>query len=262
MSKPPTVKSKGDKKMDYDAASSKKRSKKRSKSGKDVSDSSLSVESTSSLSSSSSDQSRKRRKRKQKRKRRPSSSSDCTSSSSSYSSEEDDSELSRAKKYILKKSRTKKLINFLPKSYKAEELKHLRSEYAPKFASKTFDCKRPKLDRQMKRRLKRVRSHEASRAITREKNLANNQFKILDVFRPLLYSWALIGSGESSEENPIYAAVVGAFKLPGHCFNYLSGQRRSNILSYRFRIRNSLANAALAKRRLIQHTSSVRPPIN
>ena len=82
----------------------------------------------------------------------------------------------------------------------------------------------------MKRRLKRVRSHEASRAITREKNLANNQFKILDVFRPLLYSWALIGSGESSEENPIYAAVVGAFKLPGHCFNYLSGQRRSNIL--------------------------------
>ena len=122
-------------------------------------------------------------------------------------------ELSRAKEFILKKSRTKQLINFLSKSYKAEELKHLRSEYAPKFASKTFDLKRPKLDRQMKRRLKRVRSHEASRAITREKNLANNQFKILDVFRPLLYSWALIGSGESSEENPIYAAVVGAFKL-------------------------------------------------
>ena len=105
-----TVKSKGDKKMDYDAASSKKRSKKRSMSGKDVSDSSLSVESTSSLSSSYSDQSRKRRKRKQKRMRRPSSSSDCTSSSSSYSSEEDDSELSRAMKFILKTSRTKQLI--------------------------------------------------------------------------------------------------------------------------------------------------------
>ena len=86
------------------------------------------------------------------------------------------------------------------------------------------------MDRQMKRRLKRVRSHEASRAITREKNLANIQFKILDVFRPLLYSWALIGSGEASEKNPLYAAVVCAIKLLGHCFNYLSGQRRSNIL--------------------------------
>ena len=121
-------------------------------------------------------------------------------------------------------------MGFLTKAFKAEELKNLRNDYSPKFDSKFFDLKRPKLDRQVKRILKRVSSYDAARASAKEKNLANIQFKVLDVFRPLLYAWALICAGEASEEHPLQAAVVCAMKLLGHCFNYLSGHRRLNIL--------------------------------
>ena len=103
----------------------------------------------------------------------------------------------------------------------------MRKDYAPKFDSKHFDLKRPKVDRQVRRRIERVRSYIA---VAKEKNLANIKFKVLDVFRPLLYAWALICSGEATEDHPLQAAVVCAMKLLGHCFNYLSGQRRSNIL--------------------------------
>ena len=108
-------------------------------------------------------------------------------------------------------------------------MKALRKEYEPRFDSKSFELKRPKLDRTIKRRLKRVRSQEAARASAKEKNLANLQFKILDVFRPLLYAWALICSGDAGEEHPLNSAVVCSIKLLGHCFHHLSAQRRANI---------------------------------
>ena len=141
-----------------------------------------------------------------------------------------DDDGSTRKKFTLSKNRTKQLFGFLTNSLKTDELKSLRNDYAPKFDLKHFDLKRPKLDRQVKRRLKRVRSYDATRAAAKEKNLANIQFKVVDVFRPLLYAWALICSGEASEEHPLQAVVVCAMKLLGHCFNYLSGQRRFNIL--------------------------------
>lgn len=53
---------------------------------------------------------------------------------------------------------------------------------------------------------------------------------VLYVFHPLLYSWALFSSGEVSEENPLFTVVVCAIELLGHCFNYLFGQRRTNVL--------------------------------
>lgn len=96
----------------------------------------------------------------------------------------------------------------ITKTYKTEELKKLRNAYSPKMDKKYFDLKKPKLDRQMKRRLKRVKSNEASRAQAREKNLSNVQYKVLDVIRPLSYSWALIFLGSGNEEHPLYSAVV------------------------------------------------------
>ena len=222
-------KSKGDKKEFPEASKPKKKSGKRKKCRKNTSSDSSQLSDTPSSSSSSSDEERKRRSRKQRKKKQTSSSSD---SDSSYDepSADDEHDSSKAKKFTLDKFRTKQLMNFLFKSSKTDELKRLRGEYAPKFTSKHFDLKRPKLDRQVNRRLKRVRSHEASRAFIREKNLANIQFQVLDVFRPLLYAWALIGAGDACEENPLFSAVVCAIKLLGNCFNYLSGQRRANVL--------------------------------
>lgn len=175
--------------------------------------------------------SREKDPKKLKRPRRYSSfSSSSSSSSSDFSDLSSDVDGSTRKKFTLSKNRTKQLFGFLTKSLKTDELKGLRNDYAPKFDLKHFDFKRPKLERQVKRRLKRVRSYDATRAAAKEKNLANIQFKVVYVFRPLLYAWALICSGEASEEHPLQAAVVCAMKLLGHCFNYLSGQRRFNIL--------------------------------
>lgn len=53
--------------------------------------------------------------------------------------------------------------------------------------------------------------------ITVHENLANIQFKVLDVFRPLVYAWCLIWSDEASEEHPLHSAVVCSMNLLGHC---------------------------------------------
>lgn len=209
----------------------------KSKKKRKVSESENSASVSESTSISSSDNGRKVRKSKKKKTRKSKGSRRHASSSSSYSdvssdssSSEDDDLTDVKKKFTFSKTRSKEIRNFLTKACKTEELRQLRKYYDPKFDSKSFDLKRPKLDRQMKRRLKRVRSYDAARATAREKNLANIQFKILDVFRPMLYAWALICSDEASDEHPLQAAVVCAMKLLGHVFNYLSGQRRSNIL--------------------------------
>ena len=209
-----------------------KSKKSRKKSTSSSSSSSLS-EDLSSSSAQSGHRSNKRKKRSKKSKRasRYCSSSSSSTSNSSYQSDlSSDEDCSSRKKFTLSRDRTKQLLGYLTRSFKTDELKNLRKDYVPKFDSKHFDLKRPKLDRQVRRRIKRVRSYDAARAVAKEKNLANIQFKVLDVFRPLLYAWALICTGEASEEHPLQAAVVCAMKLLGHCFNYLSGQRRSNIL--------------------------------
>ena len=217
------------------------RNKSKFKKSRKKSISSVSSSSCSESSSSSNAQScrrtkkRKHKNKKTKRSRRDRSSSSASSSSfssrsSAISYTSSDEESTTRKKFTPSKARTKQLLGFLTKTCKADELKSLQKDYCPKFDCKYFDLKRPKLDRQVKRRLKRVRSYDAARASAKEKNLANIQFKLLDVFRPLLYAWALICSGDASEEHPLMAAVVCSMKLLGHCFNYLSCQRRSNIL--------------------------------
>ena len=93
----------------------------------------------------------------------------------------------------------------------------LRNTYRPKFKLSSFSLCKPKLDGHMKRRLKGLRSFDASRAQTREKNLMNIQEKVFGIINPLAF---LMGAACTQSENVSFTrnAVVAVMKQCGHCF--------------------------------------------
>lgn len=72
---------------------------------------------------------------------------------------------------------------------KSAESKQIREDFVPSFDSKKFDLQVPqvKLDHTMSRRVKEVKGGEAAKTEVKEKSVVAHQFKLLDVYRPLLY---------------------------------------------------------------------------
>ena len=113
---------------------------------------------------------------------------------------------------------------------KSKEAKLLREDFSPSFEKSSFDLKVPKLDISMQRRLNDLKTPEASKAEAREKILVAQQYKILDVSRPLLFMWGNIASDPNLTNSPLWSAAVSALQLWGNAFHSVTGQRRENVL--------------------------------
>ena len=113
---------------------------------------------------------------------------------------------------------------------KSKEAKLLREDFSPSFEKSSFDLKVPKLDISMQRRLNDLKTPEASKAEAREKILVAQQYKILDVSRPLLFMWGNIASDPNLANSPLLSAAVSALQLWGNAFHSVTGQRRENVL--------------------------------
>ena len=84
-----------------------------------------------------------------------------------------DNESDRGIKFTLDKLRSKQFRSFIAAKYNKEDLEALWGGFKPKFDVKKFDLKRPKMDHQIKRRIKRIRTYDAARDQAREKNFSN-----------------------------------------------------------------------------------------
>jgi hypothetical protein len=57
-----------------------------------------------------------------------------------------------------------------------------------------------------------------------------HQFKLLGVYRPLLYLWGAVTSDDNLKNTPIAAAAVSTLQLWGHSFHSVTIKRRENFL--------------------------------
>ena len=131
--------------------------------------------------------------------------------------------------FQLDKSRSKELRSWMTALQKPSESKQLRENFSPTFEKSSFELQVPKLDPSMARRLREVKSVEASKAEAKEKSLVAAQFKILDIAKPLLYVWG--SAAEAAVADPLLVvAAESALQLWGHAFHNITMQRRENVL--------------------------------
>ena len=91
-----------------------------------------------------------------------------TDDTSSDSDSSRDSITEKGIVFALDKVRTKEFRFIMIGRVKKDNLKDLRSGFRPTFQSKSFDLTCPKLDRQMRRRLKRLNSIDTKNALSKE----------------------------------------------------------------------------------------------
>ena len=94
------------------------------------------------------------------------------------------------------------------KKLKPSESKSLRENFVPSFQSESFELVCPKMDSSIARNLKEIKSEDRSKVSevlkveSKEKLLLANQYKILDVSRPLLFMWDCI------KKDPVLASSI------------------------------------------------------
>ena len=98
------------------------------------------------------------------------------------------------------------------------EARRLRERYVPEFASGSFGLVCPVLDSSMARRLKEMKNAEATKAEAREKSLLADQYKILDIGRPLLFLWNDLTKDQTMLDSPLAVAAASAMQLWGNSF--------------------------------------------
>ncbi len=97
------------------------------------------------------------------------------------------------------------------------EAKQLRERFLPSFTDTNFDLKCPQLDSSLARRFKDLKFPEMTKPEATEKSLKAEQYKVLDVARPLLYLKEQMAEGELQKS--MLEAVDVALRLWGHTFH-------------------------------------------
>jgi hypothetical protein len=109
------------------------------------------------------------------------------------------------------------------------EAKQLRESFLPSFTDTDFDLKCPQVDSSLARRFKDLKCPEMTKAEATEKSLKAEQYKVLDVARPLLYLKEQMAEGEL-RNSPMVEAVDVALRLWGHTFHGITANRSENLL--------------------------------
>ncbi|EFX74987.1 hypothetical protein DAPPUDRAFT_108340 [Daphnia pulex] len=133
-------------------------------------------------------------------------------------------------KFTLDREMGRDLRSWMTAKLKPAEGKQLREKYVPSFRSDSFELVCPQLDSSMARRLKDLKSVEATKAESIEKSLLAEQYKILDIARPLLFVWENLSKDPALKVSPLSEATGTALQLWGNSFFNLTARRRENIL--------------------------------
>ena len=102
------------------------------------------------------------------------------------------------------------------------EAKQLQDSFLPSFTDTDLDFKCPQVDSSLARRFKDLKCPEMTKAEATEKSLKAEQYKVLDVARPLLYLKEQMAEGEL--QNSLMAEA--ALRLWGHTFHGITANRR------------------------------------
>ncbi|KAK4027874.1 hypothetical protein OUZ56_017015 [Daphnia magna] len=122
--------------------------------------------------------------------------------------------------------------SWMTSSLKPTEAKQLRESFSPNVINSSFELKCPQLDSSMARRFKdpNIKGPELSKAEANEKSLRAEQYKVLDVARPLLFLREKMSEKEEFRGSLMANAVDTALRLWGHTFHGITASRRENLL--------------------------------
>ncbi|KZS19608.1 Uncharacterized protein APZ42_013881 [Daphnia magna] len=122
--------------------------------------------------------------------------------------------------------------SWMTSSLKPTEAKQLRESFSPNFINSSFELKCPQFDSSMSRRFKdlNIKGPELSKAEANEKSLRAEQYKVLDVARPLLLLREKMSEKEEFRGSLMANAVDTALRLWGHTFHGITASRRENLL--------------------------------
>ena len=133
-------------------------------------------------------------------------------------------------KFAVDREKGRSLRAMMNSKLAPSEARRLRERYVPEFASGSFGLVCPVLDSSMARRLKEMKNAEATKAEAREKSLLADQYKILDIGRPLLFLWNDLTKDQTMLDSPLAVAAASAMQLWGNSFFAITSQRRENVL--------------------------------
>ncbi|EFX78494.1 hypothetical protein DAPPUDRAFT_105293 [Daphnia pulex] len=108
------------------------------------------------------------------------------------------------------RKRMKVFRNWMTTSLSAPEARNLRDSFIPSFPNSGFDL--------------------MSKAEATERSLKAEQYKILDVARPLLFLREKIAESADLKDSPLAEAADTALRLWGHTFHNVTTSRRENLL--------------------------------
>jgi hypothetical protein len=133
------------------------------------------------------------------------------------------------RKFAVPKRRMRVVRDWMTSTLSPSEAKQLRESFLPSFSDTGFDLKCPQVDSSLSRRFKDFKCPEMSKAEATEKTLKAEQYKVLDVARPILYLKELIAE-EELQNSPMAEAVDVALRLWGHTFHGITANHRENLL--------------------------------
>ena len=105
------------------------------------------------------------------------------------------------------------LRDWMTTSLSAPEARSLRYYFIPSFPDSSLDLVCPQVDAAFYRRFKDIKSPEMSKAEATERCLKAEQFKILDVARPLLFLREKIAASADLKDSPLVEAADTALRL-------------------------------------------------
>ncbi|KZS16152.1 Uncharacterized protein APZ42_018153 [Daphnia magna] len=144
-------------------------------------------------------------------------------------SDEPTGEIPPQRKFAVPKRRMRVVRDWMTSTLSPSEAKQLRERFLPSFTDTDFDLKCPQVNFSLARRFKDLKCPEMSKAEATEKSLKAEQYKVLDVARPLLYLKEQMAEGEL-QNSPTAEAVDVALRLWGHTFYGITASHRENLL--------------------------------
>ncbi|KAI9551304.1 hypothetical protein GHT06_002504 [Daphnia sinensis] len=133
------------------------------------------------------------------------------------------------RKFAVPKRCMRVVRGWMTSTLSPSEAKQLRERFLPSFTDTDFDLKCPQVDSSLTWRFKDLKCPEMSKEEATEKSLKAEQYKVLDVARPLLYLKEQMAEGEL-QNSPMAEAVDVALRLWGHTFYGITASRRENLL--------------------------------
>jgi hypothetical protein len=133
-------------------------------------------------------------------------------------------------KFTVARKRMKVFRDWITTSLNAPEARSLRDNFIPSFPDSSFDLVCPQVDSAFSRRFKDIKSSEMSKAEATERCLKAEQYKILDIARPLLFLREKIAASTDLKDSPLAEVVDTALRLWGHTFHNVTFSRRENLL--------------------------------